>query len=93
VWPSNGDKIRAEPEELERIAQRVAEYSKPLVISAPRKGPAEDEFLSVEEEAILLKTKKARIHPWVNSAQHGLGDLPFQIAARQLRHPVSARVG
>jgi excisionase family DNA binding protein len=87
-------KIEFQQEDVEKIAQRVAELLKPLLLDHPRaRSECEgEEFLSVEEAAALLKTTKAQIYQWVNNAQHGLGDFPFLKAGRLLRFSKNALI-
>jgi excisionase family DNA binding protein len=87
-------KIEFQQEDVEKIAQRVAELLKPLFLDHPRaRSECEgEEFLSVEEAAALLKTTKAQIYQWVNNAQHGLGDFPFLKAGRLLRFSKNALI-
>jgi excisionase family DNA binding protein len=80
-------KIEFQQEDVEKIAEKVAELLKPLLLDHHRAHSEceGEEFLSVEEAAALLKTTKAQIYQWVNNAQHGLGDFPYLKAGRLLR--------
>jgi excisionase family DNA binding protein len=80
-------KIEFDPQDIEAIAQKVAELVKPFLLSASRMRSegGQEEFLSPAEAAALLKTTKAQIYQWANNAQHGLGDFPFLKAGRLLR--------
>ena len=77
-------KVQFDPQEIESLAQKVAEYLKPLLNQDGGKN-LEDELLTVEEAAAFLKTSKGQIYQWVNDAQHELGDFPYLKAGRLLR--------
>ena len=85
-------KIEFDPQDIENIAQKVAECLKPLLSDYRGKSPPEDELLSVDEAAALLKTTKAQVYQWTNNAQHGLGDFPYLKAGRLLRFSKSALI-
>jgi len=56
-------KVDIEPEDIEKIARKVAEYLKPLLTDSARGDPINnnDELVSVDEAAALLKTSKGQI--------------------------------
>jgi excisionase family DNA binding protein len=77
-------KIEFEPRDIEVFAEKVVEHLKPLLHNDSSQKP-EDEILTIDEAAQLLKTNKAQIYQWVNNSRHGLGDFPYLKAGRLLR--------
>ena len=78
-------KVQFEPEDIEAIARGVAEHLKTLISGQGKNREPQDEVLTVEQAATLLKTSKAQIYQWVNNSQHGLGTFPYLKAGRLLR--------
>jgi excisionase family DNA binding protein len=74
--------VRLSDEVIEEIALRVAERLKPLLVN---NGKDEDELLTVDEAAALLKRDRATIYQLVNNAKHGLGTFPYLKQGRRLR--------
>ena len=77
-------KTELEPQDIEAIAQRVADILKPMFT---RNGKPEDTdaLMTIDETAKFLRTSKGQIYQWVNSSQHGLGTFPYYKAGKQLR--------
>jgi len=67
-------------EVIEKIALKVAELLKPLLTAN-----GEDELLTVDEAAALLKRDKATIYQLVNNAKHGLSTFRYLKQGRRLR--------
>jgi len=78
-------KVQFEPEDIDAIARGVAGYVKTLISDQGKNREPQDEVLTVEQAATLLKTSKAQIYQWVNNSQHGLGTFPYLKAGRLLR--------
>ena len=80
-------KIDFDDQEIQGIAERVAEIIMPKIESclfqALNRGA--DELLTIDEAAALLKRSKGQIYQWVHSAAHGLSDFPSQKQGKQLR--------
>ncbi len=70
-------------EVVERIALRVAELLKPMLGSSGCRH--DDELLTVDQAATLLKRDKGTIYQLVNNAKHGLGTFPYLKQGRRLR--------
>ncbi len=68
-------------EVIDAIADRVLEKLVPMLqsISQP------DQYLNVDEVAMMLGKSKEQIYQWVDRSKHGLGDFPFYKAGRSLR--------
>lgn len=69
-------------EAIQEIALRVAEHLKPLLANSAH---GEDELLTIDEAAALLKRDKATIYQLVNNAKHGLGTFRYLKQGRRLR--------
>lgn len=70
------------PQELvEQIADRVLQKMLP-VLEAMHEP---DQYLNVDEVAVMLGKSKGQIYQWVDRASHGLSDFPYQKAGRSLR--------
>lgn len=70
-----------ETQELEeRIIQRVIAALLPFL-----QGKGGDELLTIDQTAEYLGKSKGQIYQWVSNSRHGLYDLPFQKAGRELR--------
>ena len=78
-------KVQFEPEDIEAIARSVAGYVKALISDQGKNREPQDEVLTIEQVATLLKTSKAQIYQWVNNSQHGIGTFPYLKAGRLLR--------
>ena len=85
-------RIQFDPEDIEVIAEKVIERLEPF-LAKRQDGEADDEILSIEQTAQLLKTTKAQIYQWVNNSRHGLGDFPYLKAGRLLRFSKKAIIG
>ena len=79
--------IELEPQDIEGIAERVAEIIMPKIESLLGQvlNQGEDELLTIHEAAAVLKRSKEQIYQWVHSAAHGLSDFPSQKQGKQLR--------
>ena len=86
-------KVQFEPEDIEAIARSVAGYVKALISDRGKNREPQDEVLTIEQVATLLKTSKAQIYQWVNNSRHGLGDFPYLKAGRLLRFSKKAIIG
>ena len=69
-------------EVIQAIALRVAEHLKPLLVDT---GKGDDELLTVDQAAALLKRDKGTLYQLVNNAKHGLGTFPYLKQGRRLR--------
>ena len=80
-------KAELEAQDIESIANRVAELLKPMLSNNGR-HEGEDELMTIDETVIFLKLKekgKGQIYQWVNNSKHGLGNFPYLKAGRRLR--------
>lgn len=69
-----------EPNDIERIANKVLEKLLPLMqMQQPEK------FLTVDELSAMLSKSKEQIYQWVNKSHHGLSDFPFLKIGKSLR--------
>lgn len=64
------------------IALRVAEHVKPLL---GKNAINDDELLTIDEAAALLKRDRQTIYQLVNNTKHGLGSFPYLKQGRRLR--------
>lgn len=72
--------LNIDTQELEeRITERVIAAILPFLQG---KG---DELLTLDQAAEYLGKSKGQIYQWVSNTRHGLFDLPFQKAGRELR--------
>lgn len=76
-------KIRLEPEDLQIIAEKVADLLGPYLF--PREDQRSDALVDTDCAASILGTSKSQIYQWVHNSKHGLGDFPFQKAGKGLR--------
>lgn len=83
-------KTELEPQDIEAIAQRVAEILKPMLACEDKR--ADDQLMTIDEAAHFLNLYKKsgkpnieQIYQWVNSAQHGLSSFPYHKAGKLLR--------
>ena len=67
---------------IEMIALRVAEHLKPYLLGNVH---SEDELLTVDEAAALLKRDKNTVYELVNNSKHGLSTFPYLKQGRRLR--------
>ena len=77
-------KTELESQDIEAIAQRVAEMLKPM-LAGNGKAAVEDDLMTLDETAKFLKVSKGQIYQWVNNAQHGLRPFPHHKAGKLLR--------
>lgn len=80
-------KIELEQSDIQAMAEKVAEIIMPkiedLLFRAMNQG--EDELLTIEEAAAVLRRSKGQVYQWVHSTAHGLLDFPFSKQGKQLR--------
>ena len=80
-------KSELEQADIQAIAEKMAEIILPrienLLSAALNQG--EDELLTVEGAAAVLRRSKGQVYQWVHSATHGLSDFPFSKQGKQLR--------
>ena len=69
-------------EVIEDIALKIVGHLRPLLVNNVR---GEDELLTVDEAAALLKRSKATVYELVNDAKHGLKNFPYVKQGRRLR--------
>lgn len=70
------------PQELiDQIAERVLQKMLPILEA----WHEPDQLLNVDEVATMLGKSNAQIYQWVDRANHGLSDFPYQKAGRSLR--------
>lgn len=74
--------ISLSEEDIQSIARQVADMLKPL-FDVNKNG--EDELLTIDEAATLLKRSRGTIYQLVNNAQHGLSKFPYLKQGRRLR--------
>jgi excisionase family DNA binding protein len=79
--------IEFEDRDIQRIAERLAEIILPKIGEHLRieLDQTEDELLTTDEAASVLRRSKGQVYQWVHSAQHGLSDFPFRKQGKQLR--------
>ncbi len=77
------------PETYQAIAEIILEKLKPA-LSGNGKGLSDDELMTIEDAAKLLRISKSQIYQWVNNAQHGLGSFPYLKAGKLLRFSKTA---
>ncbi len=70
-------------QDIDRIAQKVCDLLTSYFSQALNSNT--EELLTVEQVSKLLGKSKDQIYQWVNNAQHGLSDFPFQKAGKSLR--------
>jgi len=80
-------KTTLEPQDIDAIALRVVEL---LVPHLPPPQPTQDEFITVDEAAALLRTAPSRIYQKVSDARHGIGTFPFMKEGQRLLFSKSA---
>jgi excisionase family DNA binding protein len=80
-------KIDLEPQDIQAIADRVAEMIVPKIeyLLSKTMNQGEDELLTTDEAAAVLRQSKGQLYQWVHSAAHGLSDFPFSKQGKQLR--------
>jgi len=69
------------PQIIDQIAERVIQKMMPLL----QEWRDPDLYLNVGELSAMLGKSQGQIYQWVNQAQHGLSDFPYQKAGRSLR--------
>lgn len=77
-------KTTLEIEDIEAIATKVCELLLPR-IRTMLDTPQEDELLTIDEAATLLRRSKKQLYQWVHSADHGVLTFPHQKQGKQLR--------
>jgi len=74
-------KIEIEPQDIERIAEKVIEKLLPMIqINDPP-----DKIMGADELSQFIGKSKDQIYQWVNQSQHGLSDFPYLKAGRSLK--------
>jgi hypothetical protein len=80
-------------EDIEAIANQVAEILLPRLSGLLDVSREPDELLTIEEAAALLKRSPKQIYQWVFNTSHGTGNFPFQKQGKQLRFSKKALLG
>ena len=75
-------KTELESQDIEAIAQRVAELLKPILADNAKN---EDEIMNIEQASEFLKTTNAQIYQWVSKTKYGFGNFPYKKSGKQLR--------
>lgn len=77
-------KAELEPQDIESIAQRVVELLSTTIAKNAEQG-TDDNLLTTDEVAEVLKVKKAQIYAWVNESKYKDDGIPFLKAGKFLR--------
>ena len=79
--------ISLSEEDIQAIARQVSDILKPLFDINKN---IDDELLTTEEAATLLKRSKGTIYQLANNAKHGLSKFPYLKQGRRLRFSKNA---
>jgi predicted DNA-binding transcriptional regulator AlpA len=75
--------MQLEQHEIDKIADAISKKIAEKLLPHLQLQP-QDEFLTIEDAAKLIRKSNQQIYQWVNKSKHGLSDFPFSKAGKSL---------